>query len=65
MKYCAEVAAELGLEVLPGLLPRECCDSCHEDQAEYGEPMMLSEDDEICCAISRLREERQLNQRAP
>ena len=36
LKFCADYAKELGLDVTPGFLPRECCISCHEDYDEDG-----------------------------
>lgn len=59
MKYCAEVGKELGLEVKPGFLPKECCDSCHDDLNETGEPLIILDDAgaEVCCSIMRLYED--------
>lgn len=55
MSGCAEIAMELGLAVEPGYLPIECCNSCHDDHDETGEPLILTEDGaEVCCAILRL-----------
>lgn len=57
MKYCREVAIELGLEVPAGpFLPVICCDSCHED-SEYGYEELIWVDDDtarVCCGIFRL-----------
>lgn len=60
MRYCAVVGAELGLEVMPGYLPRECCDSCHDDDDEGYEGLIwLDDDTQVCCAIARLVDQKE------
>lgn len=54
MKDCADVGRELGLDVTAGHYPKECCNSCHDDQHDTGEPLIITDDAEICCAILRL-----------
>lgn len=59
MRYCADVAADLGLSVNAGFLPRECCDSCHDDaSAGFDDLVWLDDDTQVCCAILRLVEDR-------
>lgn len=55
MRYCSDVAAELGLSVKDGYLPRECCYSCHDDYSLHSEPLIwLDDETQVCCAIARL-----------
>lgn len=56
VKYCREVAVELGYEVPEGpFLPTLCCDSCHEDaNLGYEQLPWYGESTQVCCAILRL-----------
>jgi hypothetical protein len=56
VKGCREVAIDLGVTVPEGpFLPKECCNSCHEDHCEGYEDLIWYDDEtQVCCAILRL-----------
>lgn len=60
MKDCADIGAELGLDVKPGYFPGECCDSCHDDQSFDGTPLirLADADADVCCEIARIHHKR-------
>lgn len=55
-KDCSDFAELVGWEKpTPGYLPKQCCDSCHDDRQDGYE--MLEPPDgspgEVCCAVAK------------
>lgn len=55
MRYCRDVAIELGVAVPDGpFLPAECCNSCHDDYAEgWADLIWIDDETQVCCAWLR------------
>jgi len=71
-RYCGspEVDAAAGVESTEGFLPRECCDSCHDDYLEgYDDPNDVDLPGGlvglVCCRMWSLIEERGTGDQAP